>query len=828
MGNSRAQPSPETLLGHADFVRAVARGLLTDEHRIDDVVQETWLAALRGPPRADWGWRAWLAGVARNLARRQVREETRRRARERAGARRGWERATAEIVASEATRRRVVQAVLALDEPYRTAVLLRYYDDLAPREIARRLGSPGATVRSHLRRGLEKLRAALDAEHGGDRRAWCVALALYVKPARGAAVAAGGLAMKKLVVAGLVILVAVVALYWRPWWPAPENAGRAARPHPEANAAATATVEPEAERAPPPVAEAPRGPRVHVVSAAGEDVSGAEVVALHRSGATLRRSTDTQGRAPLRRDFAGDCTFWVAAEGYGLRLFKDVAVGPAETRLVLEPGGRVRLRFVTRSGEERKPLEAQQRFAAAALPGSVHVISDEGLDADGVMTATGARYRHPLHWRLDARIVWSEQEVTLAHPLAPGRWRLFVDRPGATPLALEPFLVEAGRTTEVSVPLHGEPDLRRVRFLDAESGAALAGAKATPYTSLGRNLPTLAGHARVADEHGEVWIPIKEQAPRTYLGAPSWVVEAEHHLGSFSDHKLFTSKPGTTVEVRVPKAGAIAGRAYLPSGAPAAGREVVYERIRDHRARVAADGTFRIAPVPPPQHGVRVALVEDPATGKVRIGRVDADREVVIGSPEGGATLQGTITAGGVGVAVSLMAGSGSPRGPTGQQELFGASDADGRFEIAGIPPGRGGFHIALGNLRASKKYRIRGQLEFAAGQTERLEIRLPPGVLRVRVVDAATGAPLEGARAVGYPADRKAGRERFPEYEFRPGWSGFTDADGVVSLLGLPETVPHVVRARAQGYAETTLADCVPGRRAAPTEVTVRLARRG
>ena len=146
MGNSRAQPSPETLLGHADFVCAVARGLLVDEHRVDDVVQETWLAALRQPPRADWRWRPWLAGVARNLARRRVREETRRRARERAAACGGWERPTAEIVASEATRRRVVRAVLALDEPYRTAVLLRYYDDLAPREIAQRLGLPGAPV----------------------------------------------------------------------------------------------------------------------------------------------------------------------------------------------------------------------------------------------------------------------------------------------------------------------------------------------------------------------------------------------------------------------------------------------------------------------------------------------------------------------------------------------------------------------------------------------------------------------------------------------------------------------------------------------------------
>ena len=72
--------------------------------------------------------------------------------------------------------RALVDAVLALDEPYRSAVLLRYFEGLEPAEIARRRGVPAGTVRSHLSRGLAELRAALDRRHGGDTRTWCAAL----------------------------------------------------------------------------------------------------------------------------------------------------------------------------------------------------------------------------------------------------------------------------------------------------------------------------------------------------------------------------------------------------------------------------------------------------------------------------------------------------------------------------------------------------------------------------------------------------------------------------------------------------------------------------
>ncbi len=168
---------PEDFLAHADFVRGLARSLIADASRADDVVQETWIAAFRRPPSKAGSVRAWLARVVRNLVTTSYRTEGRRSRREKRAAVREAVPSTEEIFQREAIRRRVVEAVVALDEPYRSAIVLRYYEDLPPKKIALRLGLPVATVRTHVRRGLEKLRRTFDADHGGDRHAWCAALA---------------------------------------------------------------------------------------------------------------------------------------------------------------------------------------------------------------------------------------------------------------------------------------------------------------------------------------------------------------------------------------------------------------------------------------------------------------------------------------------------------------------------------------------------------------------------------------------------------------------------------------------------------------------------
>src|SRR5262245_31397863 len=74
-----ARFDPEMLLAHADWVRKLARGLVYGEQRVDDVVQQTWLNALRLPPRSTTLLKAWLGTVARNVAHRMDQEDRKAR-----------------------------------------------------------------------------------------------------------------------------------------------------------------------------------------------------------------------------------------------------------------------------------------------------------------------------------------------------------------------------------------------------------------------------------------------------------------------------------------------------------------------------------------------------------------------------------------------------------------------------------------------------------------------------------------------------------------------------------------------------------------------------
>ncbi|MFO0980627.1 MAG: sigma-70 family RNA polymerase sigma factor [Planctomycetota bacterium] len=168
-------PHPEALLAHDHFVRALSRRLLGDAHDAEDAVQQTWLAALEHPSQSGAPLRAWLAKVLRNFVRRGHRSAERRLARELRAARPSGVPSPSEIAEREAARRSVLAAVLALAEPFRDAILLRFYDNCKPHAAARQLGIPVETFRTRVKRGLELLRCELEREYGSTRR-WSMAL----------------------------------------------------------------------------------------------------------------------------------------------------------------------------------------------------------------------------------------------------------------------------------------------------------------------------------------------------------------------------------------------------------------------------------------------------------------------------------------------------------------------------------------------------------------------------------------------------------------------------------------------------------------------------
>jgi RNA polymerase sigma-70 factor (ECF subfamily) len=66
----------------------------------------------------------------------------------------------AEALAAE-QREQVRRAVLALPEPYREVIALRFFSELSLLDIAVVTGRPEGTVKSQLHRGLERMRNGL-------------------------------------------------------------------------------------------------------------------------------------------------------------------------------------------------------------------------------------------------------------------------------------------------------------------------------------------------------------------------------------------------------------------------------------------------------------------------------------------------------------------------------------------------------------------------------------------------------------------------------------------------------------------------------------------
>lgn len=206
------------LLAHTDWTRALARGLAGDAHLADDLVQEAWVAALERPPRTDRPLRGWLATVLRRRASDLGRERGGRERREQHAARDEALPSTHELVERAALQRTLVEAVLELDEPFRSTVLLRFFEGLPPREIARRSGVSVATVQSRLTRALERLRERLS--RGGGRSAWLSALAPLLREPVVAPLLLGIPVMKT--VAALVAVSLLVGWFL---WPAEEDGG---------------------------------------------------------------------------------------------------------------------------------------------------------------------------------------------------------------------------------------------------------------------------------------------------------------------------------------------------------------------------------------------------------------------------------------------------------------------------------------------------------------------------------------------------------------------------------------------------------------------------
>ncbi|MGE0551080.1 MAG: sigma-70 family RNA polymerase sigma factor [Kofleriaceae bacterium] len=214
-----ATVTSEQLLAEIHWIRGLARALVRDASTADDVAQETWLVATEQQPAIDRPLRPWLGRVVVNLVRTRRRGDTRRAERDTAFDAQRSVPTPAELVERVELQRVLSDEVLALAEPYRSTILLHFYEGLSSAEIARRLGIPDGTVRRRLKVALDELRRALHERTDSPARGWVVALGSFTgSPASTPAAATlGAIAMKKLIAVAVVILLLLVigGAVWR-------------------------------------------------------------------------------------------------------------------------------------------------------------------------------------------------------------------------------------------------------------------------------------------------------------------------------------------------------------------------------------------------------------------------------------------------------------------------------------------------------------------------------------------------------------------------------------------------------------------------------------
>ena len=201
-----ASPDAQVLADLA-WVRRLARRLLADPSLADDVAQEAWLAARDDSKGREARSGAWLVTVVKNHIRRLARTDRRRAAREAVHAELRDPGAAAadpaDIVERAALHRELMDAVMQLDEPYRSAVLLRHLDELPATEVARRQGISHDAARKRICRGLQLLRERLEHVHRGGFVAWSAAWSHHLQSGAAAATAGSGLVLPGLLLMNL-------------------------------------------------------------------------------------------------------------------------------------------------------------------------------------------------------------------------------------------------------------------------------------------------------------------------------------------------------------------------------------------------------------------------------------------------------------------------------------------------------------------------------------------------------------------------------------------------------------------------------------------------
>jgi len=733
--------STAELLSQQAWLRNLAATLVRDQAERDDLVQEAWLAALRTPGlEGKRDLRQWLGAVLRNRWRSERRSDARRRAREHGRAELELVPAAADLVERAELQGVLVRAVLALEEPYRSTVLQRYFGERTCRAIARAEGVPEGTVRSRLKRALDQLRAELDRSSGGERRAWVLALVPLARLARGRQALASFAAVAA-------AAIAVLALGWA--W-----IGRTERISTDLSAATTEStpamgldpaVQEPLRRAPLSVETADASRSSALVASArlellvldpeNQPVAGASVVC----GADERKQT-------LRTDERGTCR--VPDQSWA-ESWLEVSIDAAG--FVHDDSSIARGTF---SWSSPFPITLRR---AVALEGRLHD-ADTGQPIEGgVLTMLDVRL-HRLggsHGRILDRSTSGHDGSFRLEPAPRGcEVGLLVTAPAHAPTRR---LIQVANAERAFVELALDPGIElHGRVVDALTGVPLSGvsvfhgadAFGYPVSPDENSIELLR-----SDAHGELVLRIpRDQEPLDLtLSRTGYCCQAANPRADGFEVALVPSAwiqgtvrdgEGNSIEDAEVTQSTSRSSSIQPPSDPALAR-LARARQLPRTSQTRSDGAGRflleILPWCPgyqighriPGRKLELLRIDDPLQpGETREFEIRLE-------PAG--TIAGLLR-------INGEPGPGRVRCRAQGKEVEAWTRPDGRFELRGVPPGRVAMQAFPDEFERNEGGAVRpilAEVEVAAGQTKSidLDLALPLGTIRGRVT-SPSGKP--------------------------------------------------------------------------------------
>jgi RNA polymerase sigma-70 factor (ECF subfamily) len=155
---------------YIDQVHRICYRIVLDVSQVQDCVQDVWLKVFRNLDRfqCKQSFAAWLNSITANTAidyyRKYIRQKNRIDSDKVYIKASMDERRVSHQMDKAHVQQLVYEALEEMSIKQRTALVLRYFEDIPINEIARTLGCTKGTVRTHIRRSLLALRAKLNGK----------------------------------------------------------------------------------------------------------------------------------------------------------------------------------------------------------------------------------------------------------------------------------------------------------------------------------------------------------------------------------------------------------------------------------------------------------------------------------------------------------------------------------------------------------------------------------------------------------------------------------------------------------------------------------------